>query len=165
MLAFIVIFWQSDLYHVIKTEGRNDYWEKKTSFAFLFSSKPNLVSHLFENKVILSFSVIWGTLCYRLYFTIIMSCLMLHAKTDPECAESITWGLLPVTVSSVLHYTLICLSPQNVNVFFTPIIVPGTWLVLQWLVKECMHLWMDGKNALMHSFQSTHSKNILREGF
>ena len=56
---------------------------------------------------------------------------MLHAKTNPKYAESITLGLLPVIVSSVLHYMLICLLHQNVNVFFTPSIVPGTWLVPQ----------------------------------
>ena len=65
-------------------QSSNDYWEKRTSFAYLFFSKPNLVSHLFQNKVILIFSVIGSTLCYSLYLTIIISCLMLHAKTDPK---------------------------------------------------------------------------------
>lgn len=56
--------------------GQKWLLEKEIPFAYLSSSKPNLVSHLFQNKVIL-ISVICSTLCYSSYLTII-SWLMLN---------------------------------------------------------------------------------------
>lgn len=86
---------------------------KKTSFAYLSSSKPNLVSHLFQKKVILIFPVICGTLCYKYFSKIKISCLMLHAETNRKYVEPITLGLLLVTVNGyILHYMLLCLSSE-----------------------------------------------------
>lgn len=130
---------------LLKLRAKEIIVEKKTSFAYLSSSKPNLVSHLFQNKVILIFSAIVRTSCYKSYSTMIISCLMLHAETNPKFVEHIAVGLLLVTVSRMCYIPClyVLLSHQNVSFSF-PSIVPDTCI---------------------DTFQSTHAKNSLRKLF
>lgn len=120
-------FWQNDLYQVIKLRAEV-ITVKKTTFAYLSSSKPNLVSHLFQNEVILIFSDICSTLCYKSYSTIQISCLMLHIKinsksVEPNTAECyllvchyLSGEIIDVLLISVIELPT-CLCNYSVNVY------------------------------------------------
>lgn len=66
---------------------------KKTSFACLSSSKPNLVSHLFQNNFAWTF-LLYAVHCYKSYSTLRISCLLLPAEINPKYVEPIALGLL-----------------------------------------------------------------------
>lgn len=74
------------------------------------------------------------------YSTIIISCLRLHAELNPKYVEPITchseW------MCCITCY--VCLSYQNVNVFFTPsIVLAYSWYLNDYSSNVCTCEWME----------------------